>query len=82
VAGSTLLSDTLKAAERGRAQGLTDTLINAFSGAGSTGGGLIFAAFGYLAISWLSILISLVPVLLFMMLRLSRQTQLKGALPG
>jgi predicted MFS family arabinose efflux permease len=37
-------------------------MINVVSGVGSIGGGLIFAAAGYLTISWLSILISLVPL--------------------
>ncbi|MCG3210159.1 MAG: Riboflavin transporter RfnT [Anaerolineae bacterium] len=69
VAGSALLSDALRASERGRVQGLTDTMINVISGVGSTGGGLIFAAFGYLTISWLSILISLAPVALLLLLR-------------
>lgn len=62
VAGSALLSDGLRAEERGRVQGLTDTMINLVSGVGSIGGGLIFAAAGYLTISWLSILVSLMPV--------------------
>ena len=69
VAGSALLSDSLQATEHGRVQGLTDSMINVVSGIGSIGGGLIFAAYGYLVISWMSIAISLVPLALFVMLR-------------
>ena len=83
VAGSTLLSDVLRAAERGRVQGLTDTMINMVSAIGSTSGGFIFAAFGYLTISWLGILISLVPVLLVILLRVTqREAPLSEATSG
>lgn len=75
VAGSTLLSDALRSAELGRVQGLTDTMINVVSGTGSVGGGLIFAAFGYLTISWLNILVSLVPLALVVLLREGRRFQ-------
>ena len=73
VAGSALLSDVLKSQERGRVQGLTETMTNAVSGVGSTGSGLIFAAFSYLTLSWLTILIGLVPVILVILLRASQQ---------
>ncbi len=73
VAGSALLSDGLRLEERGRVQGLTDTMINVVSGMGSIGGGLIFAAAGYLTISWLSIVISLVPMAALLLL-VRRQT--------
>ncbi len=79
VAGSALLSDALRPEERGRIQGLTDTMINAVSGMGSIGGGLIFAASGYLSISWLSVLFSLVPVAMVLLLRKQQQqAQLEG----
>ncbi|GAB4440691.1 MAG: MFS transporter [Anaerolineae bacterium] len=68
VAGSALLSDGLRVEERGRVQGLTDTMINLVSGVGSIGGGLIFAAAGYLTISWLSILVSLMPLAAILLL--------------
>ncbi len=72
VAGSTLLSEILKPQERGRVQGLTDTMINAVSGIGSISSGLIFAALGFTAMSWITILIGLLPVILVIVLRVSR----------
>ena len=47
VAGTTLLSDRLAAAERGRAQGANDFLIGGVSAAGSLLSGAVFAAVGY-----------------------------------
>jgi MFS family permease len=73
VSGSSLLADVLRSEERGRVQGLTDTMINIVSGTGSIGGGLIFAAFGYTLISWLGIVASLVPLLLIVFLGVSPQ---------
>jgi MFS family permease len=64
VAGSALLASVLRASEKGRVQGLTDGMVYVASGIGSTGSGLVFAATGFLVMSWLSILIALVPVLL------------------
>lgn len=64
VAGSALLASVLRASEKGRVQGLTDGLVYVASGIGSTGSGLVFAATGFLVMSWLSILIALAPVLL------------------
>jgi predicted MFS family arabinose efflux permease len=69
VAGSALLSDRLQAVEHGRVQGLTDSMINVVSGVGSIGGGLIFAAYGYTVISWITIAISLVPLVTIVLLR-------------
>ena len=72
VAGSALLSDGLRSEERGRVQGFTDTMINVVSGVGSIGGGLIFAATGYLTISWLSILVSVIPLSAVLLLQSRR----------
>jgi MFS family permease len=74
VAGSALLSDRLFVSERGRVQGLTDTWINSISGVGSIGGGLIFAATGYAIISWLSIIISLTPLTVILIVNSIRKT--------
>jgi MFS family permease len=83
VSGSTMLSDVLRSEERGRVQGLTDTMINIVSGVGSIGGGLIFAELGYTTISWLGILASLTPVLLVLVLRISPQkVPVEGATSG
>ncbi len=80
VAGSTLLSDTLRSHEKGRIQGLTDTTVNVASGVGSLGGGLIFAAIGYTAMNWIGLMVALVPVLLVILLRGARRNlPLEGA---
>ncbi|MBI4912518.1 MAG: MFS transporter [Acidobacteria bacterium] len=63
VGGSTLLSDILHPAERGRTQGLVDTLINLAAGAGSLGSGFLFAALGFNVLVWISLLVSLLPCL-------------------
>jgi len=84
VAGSTLLSDRLQRAEKGRVQGLTDTMINISSGIGNLSSGLIFAALGFTAMSWLAIALGLIPVALVIGLRSSRQkvAVLEGATSG
>jgi MFS family permease len=74
VAGSALLTAVLRPGEKGRTQGLTDALVYIASGVGSLGSGLIFAALGFWVMSWLSILIALVPVLLVILLPLRAQT--------
>jgi MFS family permease len=79
VAGSTLLSDLLRAEERGRVQGLTDTLINIVSGVGNLGSGFIFAAFGFTTMSWLTILLGMTPIVLVL---LSRNARRRFALEG
>ena len=68
VAGSALLATVLKSNEKGRIQGLTDTLVNITAGIGSMGSGLVFAAFGFWTMSWLSILIAVQPVVLVILL--------------
>jgi predicted MFS family arabinose efflux permease len=83
VSGSAMLSDVLRSEERGRVQGLTDTMINLVSGVGSIGGGLIFAALGYMTIAWLGILASLTPLLLVFWLRIPQQkSSIKEATSG
>ena len=47
VAGTTLLSDRLAPAERGRAQGFNDFVIGGVSAVGSVSSGAVFAGFGY-----------------------------------
>jgi MFS family permease len=64
VAGSTLLSDMLQPVERGRTQGLVDTMINFAAGTGSLGSGFVFASLGFNALVWISLFISLIPCLL------------------
>lgn len=64
VAGSALLTTVVRAGEKGQIQGLTDALVYISSAVGSIGSGLIFAGLGFLVMSWLTILISFVPVIL------------------
>jgi MFS family permease len=64
VAGSTLLDDILRPPEKGRVQGITESMINVASGAGSLGSGLIFAALGFAAMSWGNVLVAMIPVAL------------------
>ena len=78
VSGSTLLSDVVRAGERGKVQGLTDTMINISSGVGNLFSGFIFAAFGFAVLSWLTILLGLIPPGLVILLKyncLQRRTK-------
>ncbi len=59
VAGSSLLSDTLRSTERGRAQGASDTLVALSSGVGSLATGAVFAFGGIIAISGVGLAITL-----------------------
>src|SRR3990172_9167346 len=62
VAGGALLTDTLTLAERGRMQGSNDVVIALVSAAGNLGSGLLFAAFGYTLMAWVSLAVTLVPL--------------------
>jgi len=64
VGGSSLLSDHLLPAERGRAQGFNDLLIGLASAAGSLGSGFIFAALGYALMGLIGALLALLPLAL------------------
>lgn len=72
VAGSTLLSEMLEPVERGRVQGLVDTLINFAAGAGSLGSGFLFAAMGFNVMVWISLVFSLIPC--FIIWKMFRET--------
>lgn len=72
VAGSSLLTSVLRANEKGRIQGTTDALVYIASGVGSIGSGFILNSFSFLVMSWLTIIIALVPILLVLWLS-SRQ---------
>lgn len=80
VAGSTLLSEMLAPVERGRVQGLVDTLINFAAGAGSLGSGFLFAAMGFTVMVWISLLFSLIPC--FIVWRMSLATQASPPVPA
>jgi MFS family permease len=51
VAGSALLTDHLSAAEKSRTQGVNDLLMGSVSAASSLAGGVVFAAYGFTAMS-------------------------------
>jgi len=82
VAGSALLTASLRPNEKGRIQGLSDTLVYISSAVGSTGSGLIFAALGFGVMSWLTILVALMPVILVILLIMDRKISLEGAASG
>lgn len=82
VAGSALLTASLKADEKGRIQGLSDALVYTSSAVGSTGSGLIFAALGFGVMSWLTIVVALMPVLLVTLLLADRKRSLEGVPSG
>lgn len=63
VGGSTLLSDHLKAAERSRVQGVTDSMVGAASAVGSLGSGVLFAAVGYGMMGLIAAGLAVVPLL-------------------
>lgn len=62
IGGSTLLSDALTPAERGRAQGASDLLVNLASAGGSLTSGLILARFGYGPLCLLGAALALLPL--------------------
>jgi MFS family permease len=62
IGGSTLLSDSLTATERGRVQGASDLLVNLGSASGSLGSGLILASLGYGILCVIGAILALVPL--------------------
>jgi len=62
VGGSTLLSDSLSQAERARIQSLNDFVLTSLAGTGSALSGLVFSAFGYAIMGYVSALVSLILV--------------------
>jgi MFS family permease len=72
VAGSALLSDQLRPAERARVQGLSDFLMGLSSATGSVGSGVVFAAAGYGAMGLVGAAVALIPLALSLRLRTSR----------
>jgi MFS family permease len=72
VSGSSLLSDQLRAAERGRAQGAGEMSVALGAGLGSLGSGFIFAWGGMLAVSIIGLVFSLTLLGLVFWYRLSQ----------
>jgi len=62
IAGSSLLADSIKPAERGRVQGASDLMVNLVSAGGSLSSGLILARLGYGALCAVAIVLCLVPL--------------------
>ena len=58
IAGSSLLTDALSPHERGRIQGVNETLVALASGAGSLSTGVVFSTGGMLAISLIGVVLS------------------------
>jgi MFS family permease len=71
VGGSSLLSDSLSAAERSRSQGFNDLLIGLSSAAASLGSGVVFATAGYEVMGFLGAALAFIPLAL--VLRLPRE---------
>jgi MFS family permease len=62
VAGSALLADQLRPAERARTQGFSDMLVGAASAVASLASGLVFAAVGYTAMASVGAAVALIPL--------------------
>ncbi|MFO7678965.1 MAG: MFS transporter [Chloroflexota bacterium] len=75
IAGSSLLSDTLRTTERGQAQGASDTLVALGSGVGSFATGAVFAAGGIIAVSGAGLAFTLALFGILLWLRLANQPQ-------
>lgn len=69
VAGSALLVDILHSYEKGRIQGLVETMVNITAGIGSLGSGLIYTLMGFRTIILMSLVMTLVPIALAIALR-------------
>jgi MFS family permease len=69
---STALSEGLAEGERGRVQGLTEALVSMASGMASLGSGVLFATFGFSAMTWVGLGISMLPLVLFLIHRTSQ----------
>ncbi|MGH2523532.1 MAG: MFS transporter, partial [Anaerolineales bacterium] len=74
VAGAALLTDTLTPAERGRMQGSNDFLVGMVSAVGNLGSGVVFAGLGYASMSWVSLVVTLVPLALAFRLWANRRS--------
>jgi MFS family permease len=75
VAGSTLLTDVLRPYEKGKIQGLADAVINVASGVGSLSSGFVFAVIGYTSMTWIGLIVALLPLLLVLLLH-SRRSEM------
>ena len=60
IGGTSLLADALTTDERGRAQGVNEALVAAVAGLGSLGSGIIFAIGGFVVVSAVGLLLTLV----------------------
>ena len=72
VAGGALLTDALTLAERGRMQGGNDLLVGLISAAGNLGSGVVFAGFGYTIMAWISLGVTLIPIVMAFSFLVSR----------
>tara|TARA_B100000945_G_scaffold321606_1_gene337546 strand:- start:6070 stop:7326 length:1257 start_codon:yes stop_codon:yes gene_type:complete len=72
IAGSAMLSDELQVQERGRAQGISEAIIGITAALGSVSSGLIFSTYGYVGSNLLVIIFSFFMMILFIILRRSK----------
>lgn len=79
VAGSSLLTDTLRANERGRIQGTNDLIVGLVTATGSLGSGLAFATIGYGGMAAIGILLALT---LFMVVMVMTRRRARRAVPA
>ncbi|MEN9934988.1 MAG: hypothetical protein RLZZ387_1567 [Chloroflexota bacterium] len=79
IAGSSLLSEAVGAAERGRAQGAADLAVNLTSACSSLGSGFILAALGYGVLCLLGAVLALAPLAMLAQQALARR---EGAVGG
>ena len=77
MSGSALLVDILHPDEKGRIQGLVETLVNITAGIGSLGSGLIYALMGFKTIILMSLVMTLVPITLALALRSEKKFRLE-----
>jgi MFS family permease len=74
-----LLSDLLQSGERGRVQGLVDTLVNVSAATGSLGSGFLFSSVGFSVMVWISLVIALIPILLMWWLSVKHPVSIPSA---
>lgn len=82
VAGAALLTDSLNLSERARLQGINDLAVGAVSAVGSLQSGALFAIIGFTNLSWISLVVSLVPLLLAARLVVLARARTRVAQPG
>jgi MFS family permease len=81
VAGAALLTDSLSLAERGRLQGVNDLTVGLVSAAGSLQSTALIEVIGFTNLSWISLVVALLPLVLAARLILLARRQAPRDLP-